>query len=52
MVEKKQQNYFKSPDLNKMQVVVINSRTKIYIAMDANPEEALNRYLSRFAKKV
>jgi hypothetical protein len=38
---------FKSPDLNKMQVVVIDHRTKIYIALDADPEEARIRYFSR-----
>jgi len=43
----KKQPAFKSPDLNKMQVVVIDHRTKIYIAPDADPEEARARYLSR-----
>lgn len=43
----KKQPVFKSPDLNKMQVVVIDHRTKIYIAPDADPEEARARYLSR-----
>lgn len=43
----KKQPAFKSPDLNKMQVVVIDHRTKIYIALDADPEEARIRYLSR-----
>ena len=52
MVDKKQNN-FKTPDLAKLQVVVIDARTKIYIALDADPEEAKVRYLSRFvAKKV
>lgn len=48
MFEKKQIVY-KSPDLNKMQVVVIDHRTKIYIALDADPEEARSRYFSRRA---
>lgn len=42
---------FRSPDINKMQVVVIDGRTKIYIAMEANPEEARSRYLSRLDAK-
>jgi hypothetical protein len=50
MYEKKQNN-IKSPDLKMMQAVVIDVRTKIYIALDADPEEARNRYLSRFADK-
>jgi len=43
----KKQTIFKSPDLNKLQVVVIDHRTKIYISPDADPEEARNRYMSR-----
>jgi hypothetical protein len=43
----KKQVVHKSPDLNKLQVVVIDHRTKLYIAMDADPEEARNRYYSR-----
>ena len=51
MYEKKQST-FKSPDLNKLQEVIIDLRTKIYIAQDADPEEARKRYLSRFDKKI
>ena len=50
MYEKKQAN-FKSPDLSKMQEVVIDGRTKIYIAKDADPEEAKKRYHSRLDPK-
>lgn len=50
MFEKKQ-NDFKSPDLTKMQEVVINSRTKIYIPVGADPEEARSRYLEKHAVK-
>ena len=50
MYEKKP-NTFKSPDLNKLQEVLIDHRTKIYIALGADPEEARRRYLSRFAAK-
>ena len=42
---------FKSPDINKMQVVVIDARTNIYIALDADPEEARSRYLTRLEAK-
>lgn len=34
----------KSPDTTQMQMVEINARTKIYIAMDASPDEARSRY--------
>jgi putative ubiquitin-RnfH superfamily antitoxin RatB of RatAB toxin-antitoxin module len=52
MYEKKQ-NIFKSPDLAKLQEVLIDHRTKIYIALGADPEEAKRRYVERFgAKKV
>jgi hypothetical protein len=47
MYEKKQV-VFKSPDVTKLQEVVIDLRTKIYIAVGADPEEARTRYLSRF----
>lgn len=42
---------FKSPDLSKTQEVVIDSKTRIYIATGADPEEARTRYLSRFPVK-
>ena len=38
---------FKTPDITKMQEVVINHRTKIYIAVGADPEEARDRYQAR-----
>jgi len=38
---------YKSPDLSKLKEVIIDHRTKIYIAPDADIEEAKNRYLSR-----
>jgi len=46
MYEKKITNY-KSPDLSKMQAVVIDLRTIIYITLGADPEKARIRYLSR-----
>ena len=48
---KKKQNNFKSPDLTKLQEVVIDFRTKIYIALGADPEEARSHYLSRLEDK-
>jgi hypothetical protein len=50
MQERKQQ-HFKSPDLAKLQEVVIDFRTRIYIALNADPEEARSRYLTKFAYK-
>jgi hypothetical protein len=46
MYEKKQVVH-KTPDLTKMQAVVIDFRTVIYISTDADPKEARERYLSR-----
>jgi hypothetical protein len=46
MFEKKTTNYI-SPDLSKLKEVIIDHRTKIYIAPGADIEEARNRYLSR-----
>jgi hypothetical protein len=43
----KKHSEFKSPDLSKMQEVVIDSRTRIYIAAGTDPEEAKAKYLSR-----
>ncbi len=41
----------KSPDLSKMKEVIIDHRTKIYIALDADAEEARSRYHFRNAAK-
>ncbi len=46
MYEQKK-NHFKSPDLSQLQAVVIDHRTKIYIACDADPEKAKERYFAR-----
>ncbi len=43
----KKQTVFKSPDLSKLQAVVIDNRTTIYINSGADPEEARNRYYER-----
>ena len=50
MNDKKQIN-FKSPDLSKLQLVVINERTRIYVAEGDDPEEAKSRYLARLEFK-
>lgn len=50
-MDKKTPVKFKSPDLSKLQEVVIDLKTKIYIAVGADPEEARNRYRSRFSYK-
>ncbi len=50
MYEKKNHNYT-SPDLSKLQEVVIDLRTKIYIAIGDDPEEARSRYLARVGNK-
>lgn len=47
----KKTNTFKSPDLTKLQEVVIDGRTRIYIEKGADPEEARQRYLSRGEEK-
>jgi len=43
----KNSNIFKSPDISKLKMVIIDHRTKIFIPQDADIEEARNRYLSR-----
>ena len=50
MYEKKPNNYV-SPDLSKMQAVVIDIKTIIYIALDADPKLARSNYLSRIGLK-
>jgi hypothetical protein len=47
----KKLNNFESPNLNKLQAVIIDHKTTIYIAPNADPEEARNRYLSRIYLK-
>jgi hypothetical protein len=46
-MQEKKPNNFKTPDITKMQEVVINHRTKIYIAVGADPDEARSRYMAR-----
>jgi len=51
MYEKKQV-VFKSPDCGKMQEVIVDFKTRIYIPIGADPKKARTRYLTRFDKKV
>ncbi|MEI8048638.1 MAG: hypothetical protein WCI92_14755 [Bacteroidota bacterium] len=51
MSEKKGNN-FESPNINKMQAVVIDNKTTIYIDLGADPDEAKKRYLSRIDRKA
>ena len=46
-MQERKQTIFKTPDITKMQEVVINPRTKIYIAVGADAEEARSRYWAR-----
>ncbi len=50
MFEKKQV-ILKSPDLSKLKEVIIDHRTKIYIALGADVEEARSRYLAKISAK-
>jgi hypothetical protein len=50
MLEKKP-NIVKSPDLSKLKEVVIDHRTKIYIAPEADIQEAKNRYFERITAR-
>ena len=50
MYEKKD-HVFKSPDVTKLQAIVIDRNTVLYIALDADPEEARARYLARYSQK-
>ena len=47
MYEKKQV-VIKSPDVTKLQEVIIDRKTRIYIPNGADPEEARKNYLQRF----
>jgi hypothetical protein len=50
--DSKKHNIFNSPDVTKLQLVVIDEKTRIYIANDADPELARARYLNRLEGKV
>jgi hypothetical protein len=46
-MQEKKQTVFKTPDITRMQEVIINPRTRIYIQLGADPEEARSRYWAR-----
>jgi hypothetical protein len=46
-MQEKKQLTFKTPDTTKMQEVIIDARTKIYIVQGNDPEEARSRYFAR-----
>ena len=48
----KRKTAFQSPDTHKLQEVIIDYRTKIYIGLDASADEARTRYLNRLDAKV
>jgi len=50
MYEKKQTNFI-TPDLTKLQEVIIDVKTRIYIAVGADPKEAKSRYMARIGAK-
>ena len=51
-MNKKNQINYRSPDINKLQEVIIDFRTKIYIAINKDPVEAKKRYLMKHRGKV
>ncbi len=50
MSVKKQIN-FQSPDLNKLQAVLVDFKTTIFIPIGADPVRARNRYLEQINAK-
>jgi len=50
MFEKKPHDY-KTPDLTKLQEVIIDVKTRLYIPVGADPKEARSRYYSRLEVK-
>jgi len=45
--DQKKRITFKTPDIRQMQEVIIDKRTKIYIAVGADPDEARSRYKTK-----
>ena len=43
---------FKSPDISQLKAVIIDHRTTIYIALDADSEEAREKYLLRTLNRL
>jgi hypothetical protein len=40
----KKQSHNNSPDMSKLKSVIIDRRTRIYVPLDMDPEEARDRY--------
>lgn len=51
LIDSKPTVTFKSPDLSKLQEVVIDVKTRIYIPLGADSEVAKKRYLARNGNK-
>ncbi len=51
-MSEKKHNTFDSPDVRKLQAIQIDEKTTIFIALDADPEEARRRYLARIRTKT
>lgn len=49
---KKTPNITVSPDVNKLQAVVIDLRTTIYVSLDTDPVEAKKRYIAKHKAKI
>jgi hypothetical protein len=47
----KSANHFKTPDLSKLKEVVIDARTKIYIPINLDSEEAKSKFLARIGER-
>jgi len=50
-MSEKKNNQCESPNLSKLQAVIIDGKTTIYVAQDADPVEAKIRYLNRINRK-
>ncbi|MDA3818221.1 MAG: hypothetical protein PF486_12640 [Prolixibacteraceae bacterium] len=40
----KKHNHNASPDMSKLKSIIIDRRTRIYVPLDVDPEEARDRY--------
>lgn len=50
-MREKYKSSYPSPDLSKLQEVVIDDKTKIYIPLGADSQEAKEHYLSKLREK-
>lgn len=48
-MHEKKQDHYKSPDLSKLQAVIIDRNTVIYIAHGEDPEAAKKRFLEKLS---